>query len=438
MFDSISERFQGIFKDIRGMGKITDKNIQEPLREVRKALLEADVNYKVVKKFMASVKEKSLGEKVLTSITPGQKIVKIIYDEMVSLMDQEKGEIDIKSGFSSLMLVGLQGSGKTTTAGKLSSYFKKNDLSTMLVAADTKRLAARQQLKTIADQVGSDFFTIEDEVNPVLIINAAKETAQKKGIRRLIVDTAGRLHVENELMEELASIQKNLIPDEVLFVADATTGQDAVNICKEFNSFLTLSGIILTKMDGDARGGAAMSIAYTTGKTIKFVGIGEKLGDFEPFYPDRMASRILGMGDIVGLVEKAQSTFDEKTAIKMEEKFRKNEFDLNDFLQSLRQIKKMGPLEGLLKMIPGAANMGKLSIDEKEILHVEALMSSMTMEERMKPDVIDSSRKKRISHGAGRSVQELNSLLKRFLMMKKMMKNMGKFGKKFKMPAFPG
>jgi signal recognition particle subunit SRP54 len=436
MFDSISQKFQDIFKNLRGMGKITESNVEEPLREIRKALLEADVNYHVVKSFIESVRQRSLGEKVLLSITPGQQMVKIVYDEMVRLMEKETGKTDLSPGFSSLMLVGLQGCGKTTTAGKLSRYFKKNNLSSMLVAADTKRLAAREQLRTIASQTGSEYFTIENEENPVLIVSAAREAAAKKGIDRLIVDTAGRLHIDQELMKELQTIQKSLLPREILFVADSTTGQDAVKICREFSAYLDLSGIIMTKMDGDARGGAALSITFVTEKSIKFVGVGEKAEDLEPFYPDRMASRILGMGDIVGLVEKAQEAIDEKTAKKMEEKIRKAEFDFNDFLETIRQIKRMGPLEGILKMIPGFSGLGNISLDEKELLHVEALISSMTMRERNKPDIIDGSRRKRIAVGAGRTVQDLNILLKRFFMMKKMMKNMGKMGKFAKMP-FP-
>ncbi|MBN1521356.1 MAG: signal recognition particle protein [Candidatus Aureabacteria bacterium] len=436
MFDMISQRFQKIFRDLRGMGKITEKNIQDPLREIRKALLEADVNYKVAKQFIESVKSRSLGEKVLMSVTPGQQIVKIVFDEMVSLMNQEKGDLSLSLNFSSLMLVGLQGSGKTTTAGKISRFLQSHKLSTMMVAADTKRLAARAQLKTIAEKIGSDYFTIENEESPAVIINAAKEAARMKGINRLIVDTAGRLHVDQELMKELQEIQKILQPEEVLFVADSTTGQDAVNICREFSSSLTLTGIVLTKMDGDARGGAALSMTFTTGKSINFVGIGEKMDDFEAFYPDRMASRILGMGDIVSLVEKAQKTIDEKTAKDIEEKIKRARFDLNDFLVSFSQIRKMGPIGNLMKMMPGMNALGNIDIDEKELSHIEALIKSMTVRERTHPEIIDGSRKKRIAQGAGRSVQELNSLLKRFSLMRKMMKNMPKMGKHLKIPAF--
>ena len=436
MFDAISHRFQKIFKDLRGMGKITEKNINEPLREIRKALLEADVNYKVAKKFIESVKEKALGKEVLTSITPGQQVVKIVYDEMVNLMSAEKGEISVTKDFRCVMLVGLQGSGKTTSAVKLAKFFKEKELDSLLVAADTKRFAARTQLKMLAEKSGCEFFTIENENDPVVIVNAAKSLALSKGINRLIIDTAGRLHIDEELMNELKTIEAVLNPDDVYFVADASTGQDAVNVCKRFSQELNITGIILTKMDGDARGGAAMSIAYTTGKNIVFVGIGEKIEDYEPFYPDRMASRILGMGDIVTLVEKAQKAIDEKTAKEMEKKLKKAEFDFSDFLTSINQIRKMGPLNNLLKMIPGMSSVGNIDIDEKEILHIEALIKSMTKEERAKPEIIDGSRKKRIAKGAGRSVEELNRLLKRFFMMKKMMKKMGKMSKR--MPSFFG
>lgn len=425
MFDSISEKFQNVWRTIRGQHRISEDNIHETLREIRKALLEADVSYTVVKTFMDDVKQKALGTEVVQSVSAGQMITKIIYDEMLMLLSKGANELSIKGDFQKILMIGLQGCGKTTTCAKLALWYKSKGLTTLLVGADTQRPAAREQLRVLSQQVGADYFTLDTEKDPKQIVSEALKHARQSGqYQRVIVDTAGRLHVDEELMSQLVEVSSVLSPDEILYTGDAMTGQDAVKTVKAFSEKLPLTGVVLTKMDGDARGGAVMSMASITGKGIKFVGVGEKIDQFEPFYPDRAASRILGMGDIVSLVEKAQQAVDEKEAQKLEQKIKKNEFDLQDFLSSIRQIKRMGPLQGLMKMIPGMPKINPGDIDERGLLHIEAIISSMTPKERSKPALLNGSRKKRIAHGSGRTVEEVNRLLKQFRDMKEMMKRM--------------
>lgn len=425
MFDSISEKFQNLFRTIRGHHRISEDNISEALREIRKALLEADVNYTVIKDFLVKVKDKAIGHDVIQSITPGQMLTKIIHDEIVALLSQDKSELDKTLSMQKILMVGLQGCGKTTTTAKLALWFKKNGLNTLLVGADTQRPAARHQLKVLSEQINVPFFTIENEKNPCAIAKASVLHAKNIGnINRIIIDTAGRLHIDDDLMTELSEIEKTIFPNEVLFTADAMTGQDAVKVVKAFKEKLNLTGVILTKMDGDARGGAVLSMASITGKSVKFVGIGEKLDNFEMFYPERMASRILGMGDILSLVEKAQSVVDEKEALKLQKKFKKNEFDFEDFLTSIKQIKKMGSMTSLLKMIPGMPKIDPNDVDEKQLVYIEAIINSMTKKERTKPEILNGSRKKRIADGSGKTVEDVNRLLKQFREMKNMMKKM--------------
>ena len=439
MFDTISDKFQNIFRAIKGHHKISESNISDALREVRKALLEADVNYTVIKTFIKDVKEKALGESVVQSVTPGQMITKIIHDEMVDLLSKDKSELSLNNSLQNILMVGLQGCGKTTTCAKLALWYKTKDLPPLLCAADTQRPAAREQLRVLAKQIGVDFFTIEDEKDPSVIAKKAFEYAKANTqCKRLIIDTAGRLHVDNELMAELVKITSTVKQNEILLTADAMTGQDAVKTAKSFSETLNLTGVVLTKMDGDARGGAIMSMASITGKAIKFVGTGEKIENFEFFHPDRVASRILGMGDIVSLVEKAQSFVDEKEAEKMAKKFKKNQFDFEDFRTSIKQIKKMGSMQSIMKMIPGMPKIDPKDMDEKQLIYVEAMINSMTKKEREKPGIINGSRKKRISKGSGRTVEEVNRLLKQFremkTMMKRMQKMMGRGGAMSKLP----
>ncbi len=436
MFQELTEKLDIVFKKLRGQGKLNEKNIEVSLREVRRVLLEADVNYKVVKEFIEKIKEKSLGQTVLRSITPGQQIVKIIHDELIQLLGKSEAPIV----FSNLppaimMLVGLQGSGKTTLAGKLAQFFKKQGKNPALVAADVRRPAAIQQLKIVGESVGVPVISAEIK-DAVKICKDAIGTCRKQGNDLVIFDTAGRLHVDEELMQELIDIKKQTQPNEILFVADGMTGQDAVNTAKSFLEHLDFTGVVLTKMDGDARGGAAISIRAVTGKPIKFIGVGEKLDAIEKFYPDRMASRILGMGDVVSLVEKAQETINEKEAEKLEQKLRKQEFTLEDFYDQLQQIKRMGPLEQLLGMIPGLnpKALSGLKVDDNSFIKIEAMINSMTPEERRRPQIIDGSRRRRISKGSGTTVQDLNRLLNQFQSMQKMFKNFGKM----KFRGFPG
>ncbi|MEP0827440.1 MAG: signal recognition particle protein [bacterium] len=439
MFGELIDRFDDIFKTLRGAGKLTEKNIRDALKEVRRALLEADVNYKVVKEFIKKVEEESVGEKVLKSIEPGQQIVKIVHDELVKVLGEKAVSLaPIDKTPTVYMLCGLQGSGKTTLAGKLALQAKRKNKKPLLVAADIYRPAAIKQLKVLGDSIGVEVFHREN-AQPPEICHEAKKYAETNFVDLVILDTAGRLHIDEELMVELEEIKSRLSPDELLLVADAMTGQDAVNLAEQFHKRLALTGVALTKLDGDARGGAAISIRAVTGCPIKLASVGEKLSDLEPFHPDRMASRILGMGDIVSLVEKAQQTVDMKAAARLEEKLKKNTFTLEDFYDQMQQIKKMGPLESIMGMIPGVGKALKgIQIDEKGLTRVEAMIQSMTPEERRNPQIIDGSRKVRIAKGSGNSVQNINLLLKQFAAMQKMIKDMGKF--KFKgLPkgAFP-
>jgi signal recognition particle subunit SRP54 len=446
MFESITEKLQATFRKLTGRGKLTEKNIQEGMREVRMSLLEADVNYKVVKDFIDTVTKRAVGQEVIQSISPGQQIVKIVYDEMARLMGPPDYSINFNPGGPTvIMMAGLQGSGKTTTCAKLAQYLVKKGKTPLLVAADIQRPAAIEQIKTLGAQLklpvysepGAPFW---DSLSsgapeakrsgsfPPKLCEKALNTARETNRDTVIVDTAGRLHIDKELMDELKQIAARIKPGNIFLVSDAMTGQDAVKSAAEFDKQLALTGIILTKLDGDARGGAALSIKAVTGKPIKFVGIGEKIDNFEEFHPDRMASRILGMGDIVTLVEKAQANVDMEQAKKLEEKLRKQELTLQDFLDQLQQIKKMGPLKDLLAMIPGMG--GAINqVDDKEMKRVEAIVQSMTKEERATPEIISGSRRARIARGSGTSVSQVNSLLKQFREMQKMMKDMGNAGK---------
>lgn len=434
MFEKLQERLDAVFKKVKGYGKLSEGNIKDSLREVRVALLEADVNYKVAKDFLERVREKALGEEVMTSITPGQKFVKIVYDEMVELLGSTNKPLDTAgSPPVPVMLLGLQGSGKTTTAGKLAVYLRKKGRKPLLVPTDVYRPAAIQQLAKIGSQLGVETFAPEEGTDPVKICQDAKAYAMKKGFDTLVVDTAGRLHIDEQMVDELVRQKKLLNPRETLLVVDAMTGQDAVNMAKAFDEKVAIDGVILTKLDGDARGGAALSVRAVTGKYIKFIGIGEKLDALEVFYPDRMASRILDMGDVVSLVEKAQEVFDDNKAKELERKLRKDEFTLEDFKEQIKQMRKLGSIESVLGMIPG---MGKLkgAIDfteaEKEIKRTEAIINSMTPKERIHPNLIDGSRRVRIAKGSGLRVQDVNDLLKRYMETRKMIKKFARGGMK--------
>jgi signal recognition particle subunit SRP54 len=427
LFDTLTQKLDSVLKRLRGEGRISEANIAEMLREVRKVLLDADVNYKVVKQFIDNVQQKSLGKEVVTSIAPGQLIVKIIHDELVALLGTAKAEITISQTPPSVILIaGLQGSGKTTFAGKLAYLLKAKGRSPLLVAADVYRPAAIDQLIMLGAQIEVPVFSSRTDTTIDIAKNSI-DHARKNARDTVIIDTAGRLHVDEEMMREVESIKSSVQPHEILFVVDAMTGQDAVNTAKAFHDRLNFDGVVLTKLDGDTRGGAALSIRSIVEKPIKFVGTGEKLDALEQFYPDRMASRILGMGDIVTLVEKAQQTFDKDKAQQLEQKIRKSQFTLEDFYSQLQEIKKMGPLSQVLSMIPGANKLGNINeVDEKEMKYVEAIILSMTIEERQHPAIINGSRRKRIATGSGRSVQEVNKLLKQFFEMQKMMKNFTK------------
>lgn len=434
MFDNLSDRLQGIMHKIKGYGKITEDNIGNMMREIRLSLLEADVNYKVVKEFTNSVKEKALGEEVSKSLSPGDVFVRIVRDELTELLGGENAPLVVSGNPTICMLVGLQGSGKTTTIGKLANLVrKKNKKKPLLVACDIYRPAAIDQLKQIGKELGIEVFS-EGKSNPVDIVSHALEYAKENGFDYILIDTAGRLHIDDDLMTELEDIIKVANPHEILLVIDAMMGQDAINVINGFNDRLKLTGVILTKLDGDTRGGVALSVRHLTNLPIKFIGISEKLDGITEFYPDRMANRIIGMGDILSLVEKVESEIDEKEAMKTAKKMSKGNFDLEDFLSQLNQIKKLGPLENLIKLIPGAKKMGldKAEIDPKKMKHIEAIILSMTPEERKNPSILKASRKERIAKGSGTSVMEVNQLLNQFEEMKKMMKMLN--NKNFKFP----
>ena len=433
MFDALSDKLQKTFRNLRGLGKISETNVSEALREVRMALLDADVNFKVAKQFIARVKEKSLGEEVVASIQPGQQIVKIISDEMVALLGTKRSELDLPRGFAqplSLMMCGLHGSGKTTSSGKLARLLAAEDRKTLLVGADVYRPAAMDQIETLARQLDLPCFLMRGEQDVLKIADGAMAKAKADGIDVVIFDTAGRLQIDEPLVQELVQLRDRVQPREILLVLDSATGQEAVSVATHFDEALGITGAILTKLDGDARGGAALSFREVTGKPIKFAGTGEKLDDFEPFHPDRMASRILGMGDVVSLVEKAAEMIDEETALKLEERMKKGHFTLEDFLDQLRQIKKLGSLESIVEMLPGGGSAIKgsdLDKGEKEFRQMEAMICSMTPQERRAPVILNARRRRRIAAGSGTTVAALNSLLKRFGQMQKMMKKMGKF-----------
>lgn len=433
MFENLSDRLQNVMNKIKGYGKITEDNISDVTREIRLALLEADVNYKVVKEFIATVKEKALGEEVKKSIKPGELFVKIVKDELVDLLGGEKKELYTSGNPSILMLVGLQGSGKTTTIGKLALLLrKKYKKKPLLVACDVYRPAAIDQLKQIGKELNIEVYD-EGNNNPVTISKNAINYAKKNKFDYVLIDTAGRLHIDENLMDELNNINSEVSPNEILLVIDSMTGQDAVNVIEGFNNKLPLTGAILTKLDGDTKGGAALSIRHLTNVPIKFVGVSEKMDGLDEFYPDRMAERILGMGDLMSIVEKVENTIDQDEAMKAAKKMEQGKFDLEDFLSTFKQIKKMGPLESLIKLIPGVPKeLKKVKVNPKDMAHIEAIILSMTPYERKHPDVIKNSRKQRISKGCGRSVEEINRLLKQFEQMKTMMKRM-KSGN-FKMP----
>jgi signal recognition particle subunit SRP54 len=433
MFDSLSSKLQNAFRNLRGLGKISEANIGDALREVRLALLEADVNFKVARDFIERVKTKSLGAEVVQSIQPGQQIIKIIHDELVELLGSQNTGLNLTGSPSCLLMVGLHGSGKTTSSGKLARLLHKQGRAPLLVAADVYRPAAMDQLETLGKQLEVPVFIKRGEMDVLKIAREALSFAETNHRNVLIFDTAGRLQIDEPLVQELVRLRDLVKPQEVLLVLDAATGQEAVNVATHFDQALHITGSILTKLDGDARGGAALSLKTVTGKPIRFAGIGEKLEDFEPFYPERMATRILGMGDVVSLVEKAAEAVDLDDAKRMEEKMRKGQFTLEDFLEQLRQMKKLGSLESIVGMLPGGAEMlkqqGDLSKQEKEFKHMEAMICGMTPQERRSPQILNAKRRQRIAKGSGVSVTELNSMLNKFAQMQQMMKKMGKFSK---------
>ena len=443
-FEGLADRLQSTIKKITGKGKVSEQDVKEMTREVRLALLEADVNFKVVKKLINRIKERAVGQEVMESLTPGQQVIKVVKEELTTLMGGEHSKIAVSDRPPTvIMMVGLQGAGKTTTTGKLANLLrKKYNRSPLLVACDVYRPAAIKQLETLGQQLDMPVFSKGTEANPVDIAKEAIEKAKEEHNDYVIIDTAGRLHVDNELMDELQQIKSDVRPDEIFLVVDSMTGQDAVNVAESFNDQLDITGVVLTKLDGDTRGGAALSIKAVTDKPIKFAGMGEKLDQLEAFHPERMASRILGMGDVLSLIEKAQTNVDEKQAKELQEKMRTMSFTFDDFLEQMGQVRNMGPLDDLMAMIPGANKMKGLKnaqLDEKQLTQVEAIIQSMTKKERQEPGIMNASRKKRIARGSGTSVSQVNRLLKQFEEMKKMMKQMtnmqkGKKGKGFNLP----
>ena len=434
MFESLSDKLESAFKSLKGQGRITELNIAATVKEIRRALVDADVNYKIAKEFTDRVKDKAVGEKVINAISPGQLMTKIVKDELAELMGGQESSFNAKGNPAVILIAGLQGSGKTTFSGKLANYLKsKKGLSPLLVAADIYRPAAMEQLKVLGEQIGVDVHIEEENKNAVSIAQNSIKEAKSKNKNVVIIDTAGRLAIDEAMMTEVANIKNAVNPNEILFVVDSMTGQDAVNTAKSFNDRLDFSGVVLTKLDGDTRGGAALSIKYTVNKPIKFASSGEKMDTLDVFYPERMAQRILGMGDITSLVEKAQEQFDEEQAKKLESKIRKNKFDFSDFKQQLEQIKKMGNIKDLMGMIPGVGKQIKdIDISDDSFKGIEAMINSMTPAERADPDLIDSSRRKRIAKGSGKDISEVNAFMKQFEQMRDMMKNMNKmnmFGK---------
>ena len=440
-FDSLAERLQEAFKKLRGKGKLTENDIKEAMREVRLALLEADVNFKVVKNFVKNVSEKATGREVLESLTPGQQVVKIVNEELTALMGGSEAKLSFDSSITAFMLVGLQGAGKTTMAGKLALHLRKRNRKPLLVAADIYRPAAIKQLQIVGKQIDIPVFAMGDKVSPVDIAKASMEYARKEGCDVVIIDTAGRLHIDEELMNELKSIKSSIRPMETLLVVDAMTGQDAVNVSESFNNSLGLTGVILTKLDGDTRGGAALSIREVTGKPIKFSGVGEKMSDLEVFHPERMASRILGMGDVLSLIEQAESAIDEKEARELGSKMMSKEFNYEDYLKAFEQMQKLGPLNKIMEMMPGMnrKEMKGLDLDsgEKEMKKTKSIIQSMTVKERKNPKLLENaSRKKRIAKGSGVTIQDVNKVIKGFDNIKKMMKQMGSMQKGSKKGLF--
>lgn len=442
-FENLSNKLQDVFKQLRGKGKLSEADVKAAMREVKIALLEADVNFKIVKQFVSKVTERAIGSDVMESLTPGQQVIKIVNEELIELMGNTQSKLTFSSKPPTVyMMVGLQGAGKTTSSGKLAGLLKKEGKNPLLVACDVYRPAAIKQLQVVGNNYGVPVFEMGDKVSPVEISKKALEYAAANRNDVILIDTAGRLHINEELMDELKNIKTVVRPQEILLVVDAMTGQDAVTVADSFNSQLGIDGIIMTKLDGDARGGAALSVRSVTNKPIKYIGMGEKMEDLEPFHPDRMASRILGMGDVLSLIEKAQMNIDEKAALELEKKMRENDFTLEDFLSQMQQIKKMGPIKDLLGMVPG---MNQINMDalekvdaEKEMKRLEAIIQSMTKEERNNPSILNGPRKKRIAQGSGRNIADVNRLLKQFEEMKKMMKQMNSLtkGKKgrFKFP----
>ncbi len=447
IFEGLAEKLQNTFSKLKGKGKLDEKDVNAAMREVKMALLEADVNFKVVKDFINRVKERAVGDEVLESLTPGQHVIKIVKDELTHLMGETQSKIDFSNKPPTvIMMAGLQGAGKTTTCGKLAKLLKKQGKRPLLVAGDIYRPAAINQLETVGKQVEVPVFSMGDKEKPVTIAKASIAHAEKNGNDVVIIDTAGRLHIDSNLMDELKEIDEQVQPHEKLLVLDSMTGQDAVNVAKEFNETIEINGVILTKLDGDTRGGAALSIRGVVDKPIKFVGMGEKLDELEAFHPDRMASRILGMGDMLSLIEKAETSFDQKKAKELEEKLRSQQFTFDDFLDQLEQIRNMGPIGDMLNMLPGVSGkqMKNLNVDEKELNHIQAIIQSMTRDERTNPSIINGSRRKRIAAGSGTSVQQVNKLIKQFEQTRKMMKQFSgggmdklkKKGGKFNMPFF--